>query len=300
MKNRKLLKIPMVSIFILFALSIIGANAQTQRRPYSASARLTKTVRQLERSSAKFRTTLNGTLNQKPGESTGKENLINSLDRDFESASNQFVDRFNRRRATAADVQNVLLNAAPLNDSLNRNPVGSLVANAWVGVRTDLTALANAYGLTKQWNRQTLPPMSLMQSYPLSDKELDHLIQLIEKGGDALRSSLTTAFDQSRYDATRSEGSLNDSMRRFKSATSGLRNHFDSRQLVADDVERLISQATPLEQFMRKNQVTDRAQYDWSTLRSELTTLANAYGVETFWGSSPPSQTRPSSNEGSH
>jgi hypothetical protein len=287
----------MVSVFIMFALSIVGVNAQTQRRPYSASDRqITKTVRQLERSSAKFRTTLNGTLNQKPGDNTVKENQINSLDRDFENASNQFLDRFNRRRATAADVQNVMLSAAPLNDLLNHNPVNSLVENDWGAVRTDLTALANAYGLTGQWNRQTLPPVSLRQSYPLSDKELDHLIQRIEKGGDALRSSLTAAFDQTRYDPTRSEGSMNDAIRRLKNGTNQLRNHFDASQLVADDVERLIGQATPLEKFMRKNQVTDRAQNDWSTLRRELTALAHAYSVDTFWRSPPSSQTGYSAN----
>lgn len=294
MKNSKLV---VSSVFILSALSIIGVNAQTQRRPSRVSDRqLTNTVRQLERSSAKFRNTLNRTLNQNRNDDSSAENQINSLERNFENASNHFRNLFNRRAATAADAQAVLQKAAPLNDFLNHNRVSSQLQNDWASVRTNLNALAHAYGLTWQWNRQTLPPISSKESYPLSDTELDQLIRRIENGGDALRSSLTDAFGQTRYDPTRSEGSMNDAVRRFKSATEQLRNHFDTRQLVDGDVERLIGQATPLEKFMRNNQVTDRAQSDWSTLRGELTALASAFKVDTFWGNIPSSQTGDSGN----
>jgi hypothetical protein len=127
--------------------------------------------------------------------------------------------------------------------------------------------------------------------YRVSDTELDQLIGRIEIGGDALRSSLTDAFGLTPYDRTRSEGSMNDAVRLFKSATNQLRHHFDTRQLVTGDIERLIGRATPLERFMRNSQLTDHAQSDWSTVRAELTVLAKAYDVDTFWGNTPSSQT---------
>jgi YMGG-like Gly-zipper len=293
MKNSKWI----VSVSILFALSIIGVNAQTQPKPQRVSDRqVTNTLRRLERTSDEFRNTLNTTFAQTRSDDPSAENQINSLERDFENASHQFRDRFNRRSATAADALNILQKAAPINDFVNHNRVSSQVQNDWAAVRTDLNALANAHGVRWQWSRQILPTVSSGQSYRPNDKELDQLIRRIENGGDALRSSLTDAFDRTPYDRTRSEGSMNDAVRGFKKATDQLRNRFDTRQLVAGDVERLIGQATPLERFMRNNQVTDRAQSDWSTLRGELTALANAYSVDTYWGNTPSSQTGYSGN----
>jgi hypothetical protein len=152
-------------------------------------------------------------------------------------------------------------------------------------VRSNLEALASAYAVRWQWARQTLRPVNSGESSQLSDKELDQLIQRIENAGDALRVSLTAAFDKTPYDQTTSESRMNDAVGRFKTATNQMRNHFDVRLLVVGDVERLIGQATPLERFMRNNTLTERAQSDWSALRAELSTLASAYSIDPFWGS---------------
>jgi hypothetical protein len=156
--------------------------------------------------------------------------------------------------------------------------------------------LASAYAVNWQWNPQTLPPVSTSRSYRLSQGELDQLIQRIETGGDTFRSSLTDAFDRSRYDQTRSEGNMNDVVRDFKSATDQLRNRFDARQLVANDVEHLIEHATPVDAYMRNNKLTDRAQNDWSTLRGDMEGLASAYNIAPRWGNSPSPQTGYSAN----
>src|SRR6185436_2322711 len=42
-----------------------------------------------------------------------------------------------------------------------------------------------------------------------------------------------------------------------------------------------------LDIFMRDNPLTDRVKSDWSTLRGDLTVLANAYDVAPSWGNSP-------------
>ncbi len=84
---------------------------------------------------------------------------------------------------------------------------------------------------------------------------------------------------------------MNDALRRFKKATDQLRIRFDARQLVTDDVRRLLDQATPLDIFMRDNPLTDRVKGDWSTLRANLSVLASAYDVAPSWGTSPSLQT---------
>ena len=80
---------------------------------------------------------------------------------------------------------------------------------------------------------------------------------------------------------------MNDALRGFKKGTDQLRIRFDARQLVADDVRRLLDQATPLEIFMRDNPLTERVKSDWSTLRGDLSVLARAYDVVPSWGNSP-------------
>ena len=129
------------------------------------------------------------------------------------------------------------------------------------------------------------------RSFRLSESELTQLIQQIENGGDKFRVSLTDAFFQRPYDRTRSEGNMNDALRAFKKATDQVRIRFDAGQLVSDDVQRLLDRAQPLENFMRENPLTDGARTDWSTLRTNLDLLANAYNISPSWIPIPSSPT---------
>lgn len=284
MKNSK----SVVSVFILFLFSIIGVSAQAQRQPSRNTDRQVGVILQrLERSSNRFRVSLNVALVQGRIDQTRPQNDINSFEPGFESAINQFRDQFNRSRAGVADVQNVLQKASLINGFMTRNRLNRAVQNDCAQARTDLNSLANAYGISWKWNRQT-PPVHPNPSSRLSDNELDQLIRRIETGGDALRSSLTDAFDQTRYDPTRSEGSMNDAVQGFTRATNQLRNLFDTRQPVAVSVEGVLARAAPIDTYMRNNRLTNRAQNDWATLRGDLNTLAGAYNLSANWKNRAP------------
>jgi hypothetical protein len=58
---------------------------------------------------------------------------------------------------------------------------------------------------------------------------------------------------------------MNDALRGFKKATDQVRIRFDARQLVSEDVQHLLDQAQPLDDFMRNNPLTEGARNDWST-----------------------------------
>lgn len=295
MKNSKRL----VSVFILLAFSIIGVSAQAQRRPSRVAPRLSLNaaiLQRLEQSSNRFRNSLNVALVQGRIDETRPQNDINSFEPAYQSAIDQFSDRFTRRLAVAADVQNILQKASLINGFMTRNRLNPQAQNDWASVRTDLNALANAYGVTWQWNREALPPVNSSRSSRLSDSELNQLIQRIETGGDTFRSSLTDAFGRGRYDQTTSEGNMNDAVRDFQNATDQLRDQFDARQSVADYVERVLARATPIDTYMRNNRLTNRAQNDWSTLRGDLNTLAGAYNLSTNWPNGPDSRTGSNSN----
>jgi hypothetical protein len=181
-----------------------------------------------------------------------------------------------------------LQKASPVNGFMTRNRLNPQVQNDWAQVRTDLNGLANAYGISWQWNRQTtLPPVNSSRSSRLPDSELNQLIRRIETGGDTFRSSLTDAFSRTRYDQTTGEVNMNDAVSGFKNATVQLRYQFDTRQPATDYVARVLARATPIDNYMRNNRLTTRAQNDWSTLRGDLNTLAGAFNILANWQNGP-------------
>ena len=265
-----------VSIFVVITLSTIGLTAQSQRQHYRVSNRLVSHILQrLEQSSDRFHSSLDSFRSRI--DRTRAQDDSYSFVTDFESATHQLSGRFNSHPAVTVDVQDVLQKAWLINDFIVRHRVNAEARGDWAAVRSDLNALANAFGISWQWNRQ--PSVSSSQPYRLSDAQLDQLIHRVEAGVDAFRASLTDAFDRSRYDQTRREGNMNESVRGFTNATNQLRNRFDVGQPVAGDVERLLGQATTIEKFMRENPLTDRAQNDWSSLAVGLNALASAYKV---------------------
>src|ERR1700686_5453904 len=293
MKNSKRI----VSVFIVLAFSIIGISAQTQRRPSrNTDGQVSGILQQLEQSSNRFRGSLNTALIQGPIDETRPQNDINSFEPDFQSAIDQFRDRLTRRLAVAADVQNMLTKASLINGFMTRNRLNADVQNDWASVRTDLNALANAYGVSWQWNRQAPPPVNSGRSSRLTDGQLNQLIQRIETDGNRFRSSLTDAFAISSYDSTSNEANMNESVRNFKSATDQLRNQFNARQSVTNDVQHLFEHAAPIDKFMRANQTTPGAQNDWSTLRADLDELAGAYNISANWQNGAGPQTGFNSN----
>ena len=166
-----------------------------------------------------------------------------------------------------------------MNGFMTRNRLNTPVQNHWAAVRTDLNALANAYGVSWQWNQQTLPPVMSNPSSRLSDGELNQLIRRIETGSDRFRSSLNDALALRRYDRRTNETNINQSVRDFGSAADQLRNRFDARQSVTEDVRALLQRAAPIDRFMHDNNLTSGAQNDWSTLHGDLYELAGAYNL---------------------
>jgi hypothetical protein len=280
-----------VFILLLFPI-IIELDVQAQPQPNRNNTRqVGNMLQQLERSSSRFRNSLNVELVQRSVDQTRPQNDISTFQAGFDLAIKQFRDQFIRRLAVGSDVDAVLQKASPINSFISQNTLNPRVKNDWASVRTNLNTLANAYGISWQWNQPIAIKVDSNRSFRLSESELTQLIQQIENGGDKFRVSLTDAFDRRPYDRTRSEGNMNDALRGFKKATDQVRIRFDARQLVSDDVQRLLDLAQPLENFMRANPLTDRARDDWSTLRTNLNLLANAYNILPSWINTPSSQT---------
>src|ERR1044072_5922731 len=146
-----------VSVFILLAFPIvIGVSIQAQQQPNRNNTREVGIMRQrLERSSSRFRNSLNLALVQRSVHSTRHQNDVSTFEPGFELAIKQFRDQFTRRLAVATDVENILQKASPINSFVIQNSLNSRVKNDWTSVRTDLKTLANAHGASWQWNQPT-------------------------------------------------------------------------------------------------------------------------------------------------
>lgn len=116
-------------------------------------------------------------------------------------------------------------------------------------------------------------------AFRVNDRQVERIINSIERRSDTFRSSFDTALDRSRLDGTYTENSVNDFVKAFENAADQLRSRFDGRQAVAADVENVLSSAAVIEQFMRTNLRQQRVRRDWSLLKGDLRQLANAYGV---------------------
>ncbi|WP_239490156.1 hypothetical protein [Luteitalea sp. TBR-22] len=117
----------------------------------------------------------------------------------------------------------------------------------------------------------------------MSDAQVEHLLERIEKGADRFRSSLDKALDKSRVDDSKLEDQLNDYIERFEDATDRLEKRFDDDKAVSSDVEEVLTRAAEINGLMTRFEFTERAQGDWRLLRNDLDELARAYGVAWEW-----------------
>src|SRR5215212_6014065 len=292
--NRIRQTISVALVFAMLSLGLASAQAQTQR-PYRMNDRQVEgALRRVETDADRFRASFSAALDRSRWNGTSTEDQLNTYVQNFESATDQLRSRFNARNAAAADVENVLRQAAFLNDFMMRNRLAMSAMNDWTTLRADLDALARAYNVTWDWTRQTgagygnpgygnTGPAQAGIAYRISDRQLDAIIRRVENGADRFRTDMGNALDRSRYDGTRAEDNINQFIRDFETATDTLRSRFDAKTSVASDVENVLRQATYIDDFMNRQTLSARAENDWVTLKGDLNQLASAYSVAWNW-----------------
>src|SRR5687767_15849621 len=112
MQNSKIIS----SILILLALAVANISVQAQRRSSRAADRQVGVIlQQLNRSSGRFRNSLNSAVARQRIDQTRSGNNINTFQSDFQRATTQLNTQFNQRQAGVADVENVLQSASVIN-----------------------------------------------------------------------------------------------------------------------------------------------------------------------------------------
>ena len=123
------------------------------------------------------------------------------------------------------------------------------------------------------------------QPYRVSDKDVERIIKRIEQQSDRFRSRLDNALDKSRFNGSNREDDINAFVKDYYEQTKRLRDHFDKHNSATGDVEAVLDRAARIDDFMRRNRLSSKAQDEWTTLKSNLDELAAAYNVSWRWDS---------------
>ena len=125
------------------------------------------------------------------------------------------------------------------------------------------------------------------EPYRLSEREMKDLLSRIDKQSEIFRASLKRAMNHSRLDETKAEDRINDFIKGFTEATERLKHRYSDKRTASADVEEVLNRAARIDEFMTRHQLSPRAESDWAALRTNLDSLAEAYGATWSWTDRP-------------
>ena len=124
-----------------------------------------------------------------------------------------------------------------------------------------------ADSLQAQWRRSR---------YDANDGQMQQLLDSIERRTDRFRDRLDSELDNSRLNGSRREDNINQFVRDFEQATSRLRDRFNKRESVDDDVREVLNRASRIDNFLRRRRLGEGVESDWARLSQDLDKLARS------------------------
>ncbi len=282
-------------IALVFVITCLGtathARAQVVGQPYRLTDKeVERILHRIENQATNFRRSLDAALDRSRLDDTNREDDINAFIKNFNEQTKRLHDRFDDRKAVAADVEAVLNSAASIDQFVHRQRLSERAQTDWTTLRASLDELAQAYNVTWRWEGlAVVGPTTVVTGTPvglpyrLSDKEIERMLHRIEEQSGKFRNSLDSALDRSRLDETDREDNINAFIGEFDQEVKRLHDRFDERKSVASDVQSVLDRAARIDVFMRRRGLTEKAQNEWSALRANLDQLAAAYSVTWRW-----------------
>src|SRR5215217_2172554 len=136
----------------LMLLATMSVAAMAQDAPYRISDKqVKKTMNQLRKDAARFRKSLDSSLDKSRLDGTNREDDINAMLKNYEKATDRLYERYKDNKSVAGDVEAVLDGAAQLDQFMTRRSPGGRAERDWAAVRADLRQLADAYNVSWRW-----------------------------------------------------------------------------------------------------------------------------------------------------
>jgi len=266
---------------VLTLANLWAAEPTFAQRVYRDSdANMRNLISRIENRTDTFIRSLENALDRSSLNNTAREDEVNGLVADFETATDNLRSRFEARQSTAADVREVLNRAAFINSFMVNNRLTGRSEQDWRLLQTDLDALARAYYITDwRWAvGQTGPGSSWVDTRPLARRIVTRTTQFSR--------SFRQALNRPRTDAWQAEEARRHLVQ-FETAATRLRNVANNRNSGVAEARELLEHASYLNNFVLSHQLTGRAESDWTLLRTDLDQLASAYNIAWNWTGTP-------------
>ena len=258
----------------------------TQQNVYiGTDTQVRNLITQVESRTNLFKRQISRNLNDSNIDGTNREDSINTMVSNFESATNRLKNNFSSRRSTTNDVQEVLNRAVAINTFVANNNLSNPAENSWDQITTDLDRLASYYRVSTNWNA---PINGSQNVYIGSDTQIRNLFNSIESETDNFKRQISRNLNNSNIDGTNREDSINTMVSNFESATNRLSDNFSSRRSTTNDVQEVLNRAVPINTFVANNNLSNQAENSWNQIRTDLNTLAGYYRVSSNWNNNNP------------
>jgi len=126
------------------------------------------------------------------------------------------------------------------------------------------------------------------QSSRSTDRQVTGILQRLERSSNRFRSNLNLALINGRIDQTRPQNDINSFEPAFSTAMDQFRDKFTHRQAGASDVQTILQKGSLVHGFMTRNRLNSQVQNDWTAVRTDLNSLASAYGIGWQWTQQAP------------
>lgn len=213
---------------------------------------------------------------------------LNRLILDFESAANQLDRRLTSRRRNTADAQALLDRGVQIDTFFVNNRLGAGSRREWQAIRSDLDQLATYYNLTASWSSGTGSSTGGgYNDYRLNDFQMRQLVDRLNVRSATFSRSLRNDLNRGGYNNRNSVDEINRQLNDFEVALVQLRNRVNSRQSTSSDAQNVLDRAAFLNNYIADRQLSNQTENSWSSLRTDLDQLANAFNVAWNWSNNP-------------
>ena len=281
------------TFFALIALAFTFTTAQAQVRPYRVTDRQVQaTLNRIESRTNEFKSEIDRDLNNSNVNGTYREDSINSMVSNFESATNQLRDNFLARRSTSADVDDVLNRAVMINSFMRNNRMSQTAQALWTLIRADLNTLGGYYRARANWVDKVTPTtggggwQGGQNSSSATPTQLRMTLDRIRQRSAAFRLSFNTW--SSRYNNREVQitpvADIIQNLNDLDTAVNALRPGYGNRN--PGSIETVLRAAAPIDSFVASNRTNIDVPSKWNALRGDLNTLAGYYSVNPNWNNS--------------
>jgi len=119
--------------------------------------------------------------------------------------------------------------------------------------------------------------------YRVADRQVLTVLTRIETNTNIYKQQANNALRRGVLSNGDTQETFSGYLSDFETAVANLNQNFDSRRSAGGDVEDVLNRAAAINGFMQRNRLNANAQRTWTTIRTDLTTLANYYSVSWNW-----------------